>query len=242
MISLGVAVADRMRPDRDGRGVVLYYHAVPRLLRERFARQMDMLVERARPWSLDQPPPGAGRWVGISFDDAYVSVWENAVPELVKRRLPFTVFVPTGCLGERPSWVQSPAHPFWRERVMSPGELQELVQVPGATIGSHTVSHPRLTQLSHDALRRELRESKARLEDLVGRPVELLSFPHGAWNKAVVCAAWEAGYTRLFGIEPTCLAGGALPDILGRVAVEPSDTRLEFALKMNGCYRWRSKS
>lgn len=241
-ISLGVALADGVRPGNRGGGVILYYHAVPRTRRNCFARQMDVLAARVQPWALDQSLPADGRWSGISFDDAYVSVLENAVPELVKRHLPFTVFVPTGSLGAPPSWVRSPRHPFRHERVMTPAELRELLRAPGASVGSHTVTHPRLTRLPVAELRRELRDSKAMLEDLLGRPVELLSFPHGEWNDTVLLAAREAGYTRLFGIQPVCLQGRALPEVVGRVAVEPGDSRPEFALKVRGCYRWAAKS
>ncbi|MGA4578901.1 polysaccharide deacetylase family protein [Limisphaera sp. VF-2] len=220
------------------RGVVLYYHAVPARYRRSFAGQLDLLCQHAQPWALDGSTPIAGFWAGISFDDAYVSVLENAVPELVARKLPFTVFVPTGSLGRRPSWVQSPAHPFWQEQVMSAEQLAALARLPGATLGSHTVNHPRLTQLTREALECELRDSKYALEDILGRPVTLLSFPHGVWNPAVVECARAVGYTRLFGIEPVCLDGGVLPEVIGRVAVEPHDLRCEFVLKLRGCYRW----
>jgi peptidoglycan/xylan/chitin deacetylase (PgdA/CDA1 family) len=240
-ISLGLGLVDRLQPRRAGRGVVLYYHAVPGRHRHRFARQMDQLRKRAQPWALDQEPPRATHWVGISFDDAYVSVLENAVPALLERCLPFTVFVPTGSLGDRPRWIRSPAHPLWNEQVMSKADLRKLVRLPGVTIGSHTVNHPRLTRLTPGELESELRGSKAALEDLVERSVELLSFPHGDWNEAVVEAARAAGYKRLFGIQPACLDGGPLPPVVGRVAVEPDEFLLEFLLKLRGCYRWLAR-
>jgi len=244
MLSAGVALGDWVagivghRRTPRSRGVVLYYHAVPARHRRAFADQMDVLSLHVQPWALDAPAPAAPSWAGISFDDAYVSVLENAVPELVARRLPFTVFVPTGSLGQRPAWVRSPGHPLWSEEVMSAKQLAALARLPGAILGSHTVNHPRLTGLTHAALERELRDSKHALEDIVGRPVTLLSFPHGAWNSAVVECAHAAGYTRLFGIEPVRLNGGSLPEVIGRVAVEPNDLRLEFVLKLRGCYRW----
>lgn len=240
-LSLCVSLSDRLGASRPGQGVVLYYHAVPALARKWFAEQMDILAESAQPWSLDRSPPRADRWVGISFDDAYVSVLENAVPELEKHRLPFTIFVPTGCLGRRPCWVRSPDHPFWNERVMSAEQLRILARMPGVTLGSHTVTHPRLTRLGPEDLKRELSDSRVALEDLIQRPVELLSFPHGDWSETVLRTAEAIGYRRFFGIEPTCLNGGPLPPVVGRVAVEPTDSPLEFRMKVRGCYRWAVK-
>lgn len=244
MLSAGVACADRathaLRPPEKGssHGVVLYYHAVPSRHRHAFAAQLDLFCRYVQPWALDAPAPTATAWAGISFDDAYVSVLENAVPELAARKLPFTVFVPTGSLGGRPSWVRSTWHPFWREEVMSAEQLAGLARLPGVTLGSHTVTHPRLDQVSPAAMERELRDSKRALEDLLGRPVTLLSFPHGAWNSTVVNCARAVGYTRLFGIRPVRLDGELLPAVIGRVAVEPNDLRWEFLLKLRGCYRW----
>lgn len=219
-------------------GIVLYYHAVPACFQGAFVQQLDLLTQLAQPWSLEDEPINSPRWVGLSFDDAYLSVWKYAVPELLRRNLPFTVFVPTGCLGQRPSWIHSSHHPFWHERVMSPQQLQELSRIPGVTLGSHTVSHPRLTQLSSTELERELRDSKLALEDLTGRHIKLLSFPHGDWNPQIVERAHALGYRRLLGIEPVCFNGDSLPTVIGRVSVAPADGRLEFWLKLNGCYRW----
>lgn len=241
-VSLGLYMADQLRAGSCSRGVVLYYHALPSSQRESFAWQMNKVYELAEPWALDQAPPDALHWVGISFDDAYVSVLQNAVPLLSARCLPFTVFVPTGSLGCRPRWIHSSRHPLWKERVMSATELRELMQTPGATLGSHTVTHTRLSSLPYTELQRELCESKAALEDLTGRTVKLLSFPHGEWNEVVVEAALAAGYTRLFSIEPDCFSGGALPLVVGRVAVNPNESRLEFLMKLKGCYRWTARA
>ncbi len=243
VISLGLDLTDRMSRVISGRaatpshGVVLYYHAVPQMQRQNFARQMKRLRRWAQPWALDAPVPRVPRWVGISFDDAYESVWENAVPELQRLAIPFTVFVPTGSLGRRPSWIHSDRHPFWQERVMTPERIRELATLPLVTLGSHTVSHPRLSQLLPAEAARELKDSKHALEDLTGRPVELFSFPHGDWTPQLVDLAQAAGYRRLFGIEPVRLEDAKLPPVVGRVAVEPGDTTLEFILKLKGCYR-----
>src|SRR5688572_4210366 len=141
--------------------VVLYYHAIRPEQRGAFARQMDTLLRVARPWRLDaRPNPVGPAYVAVTFDDGYTSVMENAFPELKKRDIPFTVFVPSGSLGERPSWVRSPDHPFWNERVVSKEELRAWAAEPLLTVGSHTVNHPRLTTIAAEEATRELANSK----------------------------------------------------------------------------------
>src|SRR5688572_33493401 len=89
-----------------GNGVVLYYHAIRPLERAGFAWQMDELLKRAHLFTAGSPETMAqeGRNVAVTFDDGFRSVLENAVPELAKRSIPFTMFVPSGCLGRRPCW------------------------------------------------------------------------------------------------------------------------------------------
>ena len=87
--------------------VILYYHGVARGERRRFARQMQTLQRTACvvPASYRGALPAGTRHVAITFDDAFVSVSENAIPELLVRSFHSTIFVPTGYVGRQPSWV-----------------------------------------------------------------------------------------------------------------------------------------
>jgi peptidoglycan/xylan/chitin deacetylase (PgdA/CDA1 family) len=223
------------------RGVVLYYHAVRPELGAAFARQMDLLLRRARPWRAETTvPPGSGRHVAVTFDDGYASVVAHAFPELKRRDIPFTIFFPTGSWNARPAWVREPAHPFFHERVLSREELRTLAAEPLVTVGSHSINHPNFLRLDAAAAEREFRESKHELEALLGRPVELFSFPHGAHNEELVRQARASGYRRVFTILPEQVDPAAPGFKVGRVAVEPDDWSLEFRLKLAGAYRWQA--
>ena len=222
--------------------VVLYYHAIRPEQRPAFARQMDTLLRLAQPWKLDGAMSQASDGhVAVTFDDGYISVMENASPELKKRGIPFTVFVPTGSWGQRPEWVRSPDHPFWNERVVSKEELRAWAAEPLLTIGSHTVHHRNLLKLTPEEASRELVDSKTELEAVLGRPVELFSFPHGAHDSRVVTQALDAGYRCVFTIEPELADATNNVPVVGRVAVEPVDWPLEFRLKALGAYRWLAR-
>jgi peptidoglycan/xylan/chitin deacetylase (PgdA/CDA1 family) len=224
------------------RGVVLYYHAVRQDQRRAFARQMDILLRVAHPWNLDACLDQANEpLVAVTFDDGYVSVIENALPELQQRGIPAAIFVPTGSWGERPGWIKSPGHPFSQERVVSREELKRLAAEPLVTIGSHTVSHSNLLRLSVQEASRELAASKAELENLLGRPIEWFSFPYGAHDSSLVRLALETGYRRLFTIEPTLMDPLQPCVVNGRVATDPHDWPLEFFLKIQGAYRWKTR-
>jgi peptidoglycan/xylan/chitin deacetylase (PgdA/CDA1 family) len=249
LISLGFAAVDSarsvLRPVADkpsGRGVVLYYHAVKLAERGAFAWQMDELVKRAHPFRADSPETMvAGQLnVAVTFDDGFESVLQNAVPELTKRQIPFTMFVPSGSLGERPCWVLDPKHRAWNERVLSAADLRVLAKLPLAQLGSHSVTHPNLLCLGADDARRELVQSRADLEANAGSQVDVFSFPHGAHNPALLREAQQAGYKHVFTVEPTLVECGSTTFTIGRVGVDPHDWPIEFRLKIVGAYRWRA--
>ena len=79
--------------------VVLMYHSVKGAERERFARQMDLLLASARPVPADFVDDGAGRdgqpRVAITFDDGYRDNLTHAYPLFRQRSLPLTLYVPT---------------------------------------------------------------------------------------------------------------------------------------------------
>jgi peptidoglycan/xylan/chitin deacetylase (PgdA/CDA1 family) len=222
------------------RGVILYYHAVKPHQQAGFARQMDTLASRSHLFSAGAPEgmTAAAMNVALTFDDGFRSVVDCAVPELKKRGIPFTLFVPAGCLGERPSWVKDGAHPSSVERVLSAAELRALAAEPLATIGSHTLTHRNLRTLDAAEAERELVQSKADLEDAAGYDVGLFSFPHGAHTPALVAQARQAGYRRVYTVEPELVDAESNAFVLGRVAVEPNDWPIEFRLKIAGAYRW----
>jgi len=82
-------------------------------------------------------------------------------------------------------------------RCMTADELREASRGPLVHIGSHTVTHPRLSQLTPASEWKELTSSKAALEDILKRPVEAFAYPFGDpsdYSNRTVVAVRKAGY------------------------------------------------
>lgn len=223
--------------------VVLYYHAVPAQQRALFARQMDVLLRLAQPVATEPPPmlqPGR-RYAAVTFDDGFVSVAENAAPELSKRQIPWTLFVPSGCLGRQPDWLRHAPAAARQDRVMTPDELRALARDPLVTIGSHTVNHAHLVEIDPERASVELAQSKADLEGVLQRPVTQFSYPFGARTPALDQQARSVGYRRLFSSKPAPAFQSAGEWVSGRVGVDPDISPLEFRLKVLGAYRWLAR-
>jgi peptidoglycan/xylan/chitin deacetylase (PgdA/CDA1 family) len=143
--------------------------------------------------------PTDRKTVVLTFDDALRSVLERAFPILSRLGVPATVFVPTAHTdgAQRAAW---PGHDVWvgtpHEReleCMTWDELRHLAQA-GWEVGSHTRSHPRLTQIDDRALRGELIGSKEDCEDQLGQRCDSLAYPYSDYDDRVVRATREAGY------------------------------------------------
>lgn len=118
------------------------------------------------------------RLVSITFDDGYLDNSTTAAPIMHALGLTATFFVSTGMIGsERPF-----PHDVERGRPPQPhmtwDDLRKLVAL-GFDIGSHTCSHADLGSISLERATTELRESRARLESELGRPIRAFAFPYG---------------------------------------------------------------
>jgi peptidoglycan/xylan/chitin deacetylase (PgdA/CDA1 family) len=226
------------------RGTCLFitYHTITEGTRNDFARQLDMLKRIAQviPSPANQTLEPGRHYVGITFDDAFRSFAQNALPVLAGCELPVILFVPTGFLGRKTDWFDYGSVNPVGEEVVSADELKQLARQYKIEFGSHTVHHPNLVELSLDEARAELRDSRETLESLLERKIHSISFPYGSYRAREIKLAQETGYEFCFSISPQRLVGGIQPGLIGRVSVHPSDWDLEFKLKVLGAYRWQA--
>lgn len=223
--------------------IVFYYHAVRPGHRELFARQLEMLLAYATPIRLDtaEQLESGGRYAAVTFDDGFRSFAENALPELTKRAIPSTMFVVSGAMGEPPAWLTESYLGNQTEIAMSAEELRELPR-ECVTIGSHTVTHPQMTKLAAKAAKDELVNSRNQLENALGRTIKLFSFPYGLYDPNLVEWCREAGYERVFTVEPSFAFSATDQYVVGRVSVDPIDWPVEFWLKLRGAYNWETRA
>lgn len=217
---------------------ILYYHATPARLASAFEAQMAHLKRTANLVRADHTGPLARDRpnVAVTFDDAFRSVRENAVPALERHGIPATIFVPTGYLGRQPGWKMETTGDR-EETVMSGDEIAGLPKDLIA-IGSHTIDHPHLTQLSDAEVVDQLTRSRATLEALLGRTIDTLAFPYGDHDARVVERARAAGYRFVYTVAPQAITPGDRGISRGRTAADPADSPNLFALKVRGAFDW----
>jgi peptidoglycan/xylan/chitin deacetylase (PgdA/CDA1 family) len=200
--------------------LALMYHAVRPLsggwdLLERalvvdprvFARQIERL-DRAgfRTLTLDEYRAAlegrlaAGRRLLLTFDDAYEELDDFVTPVLRCHRYTAVAFAPWAHLGAHNTWDGQHAI-LSRLRVMSASSLRALAAGPWE-VASHGGRHLDLRTLDPELRRRELRDSREALSELVGRPVHALAYPFGYEDQEVRRDAAAAGFDLGFVATP----------------------------------------
>jgi peptidoglycan/xylan/chitin deacetylase (PgdA/CDA1 family) len=219
--------------------VILYYHGIPAAYRANFVRQLDAIQRRARVWPSFHRGrlPSDKRNVAITFDDAYVSVRENALPELAARGFHSTIFVPVGSLGSHPIWPVENGS-LDADEVVMPGDQIANLSSALVTVGSHTTTHPRLSRIDPHVAWQEIDGSRQKLQTLTAQDIRLLAFPYGDHDASVVDLCRTAGYDHVFTIVPAPVDTTRGDFVRGRVNADPFDGSLEFFLKYNGAYAW----
>lgn len=129
-------------------------------------------------------------FVCITFDDGYRDNFTEALPVFKRLEVPFAVYVTTGFIDNRlPMW--------WypnQQLGLSRDELVALSKEPLCTIAAHTITHQRLDEMSFEEQKRAIVQSKKELEEIIGRPVNHFSYPHGAYNDMTVNIVKENGF------------------------------------------------
>ena len=162
--------------------------------------------------------PKFKKLIAITFDDGYLDNLTVALPLLEKYDLPLTLFMAADFIG--------------KDGYLTADDLRYLAAHPLVTIGSHTFSHPHLTEISKEDARFELLESKKILEEITGKTIDLLAYPYGDCNAAIERLSEECGYTAAWSVWN----GNNTPFSRWRVPLGRNDNLPRFIAKVSPFY------
>lgn len=187
---------------------ILYYHSIAvesgnelRMPPEEFEEQMRYLSQNGyHVITLDQLYNAfynngslPAKPIVITFDDGYSDNFTNAFPIMRKYNFPGTVFMVSGYIDG--------------EGFLTSDQLLQL-QAAGWTIGGHSQNHENLSKVSDEIAAQELKNSRAALESLLGRPLKYIAYPFGGFNTSIMELAQTDGYLAGF----TTVRGWASPE------------------------------
>lgn len=159
--------------------------------------------------------------VVITFDDGYEDNYLHAFRAMKKYGFAATIF----CVAAK---VGTPDY-------LSVAQIQEMRRA-GFEFGSHTITHPNLKTISLAEKRREIGDSKAMLEKMLGAGVDYFCYPFGQYDEEAWKIVKESGYK-----AACCNAPGAAgrienPYLLKRTEIANTDTLWDFKKKLAGAY------
>lgn len=172
--------------------------------------------------------------VVLTFDDGYRNFLTAAVPRLAERKMPASVFIITERVrsdGQKleGAWAESDdvAYLSWEE-------AQALSKEQAIEFGSHTCSHPKLSQLSPEEAERELNDSQAIITEHIGDGALPLAYPYGSYSEAIIEKARALSYSCAL----TTDAGTNDPQTdlfaLRRILIGDDDDKVSFAARVSG--------
>jgi len=88
-------------------------------------------------------------------------------------------------------------------------QIYEMNNNPLITIESHSLTHPRLTEVALEEARREIVESKVNIESKLGEKITSFCYPDGFFNEEIIDLVKEAGYSSALAV----ITSGILNDL-----------------------------
>lgn len=135
----------------------------------------------------------------LTFTNGYENVRTIVDPVLAQHGFKGTAMILPGRVGGDSSWDTGDTGPDVPHLTWD--ELRTLRDSGRWSFGSHTMTHPRLTELSDNQARAEIEDSRALIQQELGVPVLAFSYPFGDALPKYQQMAQQAGYSMAFGVR-----------------------------------------
>jgi biofilm PGA synthesis lipoprotein PgaB len=127
--------------------------------------------------------------VVITFDDAYISIYQNAFPLLKQADFPFAIFINTAPIDEG------------NRQFISWSQLKEMGE-SGGIIANHTTNHVHMLRREkgenltawRSRMQMEIDETEKAIQENLGQKHRMLAYPYGEYDENVVSILSDRGY------------------------------------------------
>ena len=216
-----------------GLTVFMYHHVKPanenkdafNIVPEIFEKQIKYLISKKYTFigleDLTTEKSKIKKPVMITFDDGYIDNYKYVFPILKKYNIKAVIFLIAGNIGKESDLLT------WEQ-------VYEMEKSGLVSFSSHGLTHTNIRRTEPDLALKELKESKAVLEEKLGHKITSFCYPFGAGgtDKRVRKLVFEAGYLFDFstrrGLNPWPLKKGRT---IYRAFPRGGETKLDFILQ-----------
>jgi peptidoglycan/xylan/chitin deacetylase (PgdA/CDA1 family) len=177
--------------------------------------------------------PAQKRAVVITFDDGFRKCADVAGSIMAGHGFSGTFFLVAGLMGASSHWLT--AERGIEFPLMSWDDARQLERV-GHRCESHSMTHPRLAELSAAACADELARARTMIDNELGHRVRYLAYPFGSENQQVRDIAADCGYDAACTVAIGISSASDDPYALPRVPVLGTDSLLDFASRIRTAY------
>lgn len=240
-VSLTYYTGLRLFNNNHHRELALVYHSLGNLSRINDPYKMNVSVSLFQQ-QVDFLVCSNQQNITLTFDDGFANFFAVALPLILKYNIKSILFVAVGFIDGKITYDNF----FAKQVKIQPLTWEQIKKIAsfGIEIGSHTLTHPNLAKLDCKTVGLEIRDSKKRIEDIIGKKVRYFAYPYGAknsFNKQIKLIVRECGYEKAY----TNIMGFNHPDTdrfeLKRMRIYSDDNLFRFRLKINGAYNWVDK-
>ena len=165
----------------------------------------------------------------LSFDDGYEDVYRIAFPMLKEFGMKAIFFVLGDSSIKTDVWNNGDGTA--PSRLINDEQITDMHE-SGFEIGSHTMTHPKLTLMPINIAWEEISVSKQQLEFIIKSTVKSFSYPYGAVNSSIKRLVIRAGYLIACGVFTGPPRFGTDRFDFRRIAISNSTNSINFAAKI----------
>ncbi len=207
---------------------------------ENFENQMAWLSSNRKVFSLSDVVERISKGkpdtnlIAVTFDDGYLDNLEYALPILEKYQIPATIFITSDFAAQRKS------HPRYQNESkrlhLNWQEVKKLSNHPLITIGSHTITHPMLSEQSDNDALVEVSGSKSEIEASLAMGVRHFCYPSGNFTEREETYVQQCGYISAVTVKPGMNTNKSNLYALRRTEVTDRDSLKLLQQKLDGAF------
>jgi len=127
------------------------------------------------------------RTIAITFEGGYSSAYNNGIKKLIKKQIPFTVFIAS-------KNTKIPNHINWKI-------IKKIAKFHGASFGVLPSNYAHITHMPKAEATRLINQSRIALKENAKIEAKFFSYPFGEISNTLIDIAKEQGFDAAFGIH-----------------------------------------